>query len=401
MTSSETVAAFNEKSLNRIVRTVRLSEGEFSLILAHCNYTGLRRKMLDRLKTMSPSDMREIELPDSVRTVYTFLRDRLRDDSPDAVSILGLESVRRIDDVLGSANQVREEFGKNFPFPVIWWINDPLLDRFIRVAPDFRTWAGSSVRFKPEPGDLLDALRHEADRAGEIREGDDHENDRLEFFLKSFSEDAGDSELNLTPEHHADLCLLRGRNAQNKEDWDAALGFYQESLSFWEQTENRERTGLLRCFIAKSYEYQGDTELAESHFRACAEDFAACGLGPAESSGDLCRILRKLKKWEELENTAEKFSQSGYLSLARARQGKEAAEQLEAEREKDVSDADPELHIEILDALHQLYFDQGKYVEAFRAKQDKYSLEHQYGFRAFVGAGRLKASRKRRQTRGE
>ncbi len=50
---------------------------------------------------------------------------------------------------------------------------------------------------------------------------------------------------------------------------------------------------------------------------------------------------------------------------------------------------DPPLYIDILRALWELYYSQGRYREAFHTKQFRRSLEHQYGFRAFVGALRL------------
>jgi ATP-dependent Clp protease ATP-binding subunit ClpA len=50
---------------------------------------------------------------------------------------------------------------------------------------------------------------------------------------------------------------------------------------------------------------------------------------------------------------------------------------------------DPELYIRILEEMRSLYFEQGNYLKAFEIKQEQRSIEQQYGFRAFVGAGRL------------
>lgn len=51
---------------------------------------------------------------------------------------------------------------------------------------------------------------------------------------------------------------------------------------------------------------------------------------------------------------------------------------------------DPELYIGILSQLHQSYFQQQAYLTAFSLKQEQLAIEGQYGFRAFVGAGRLR-----------
>ncbi len=56
-------------------------------------------------------------------------------------------------------------------------------------------------------------------------------------------------------------------------------------------------------------------------------------------------------------------------------------------------ESDPKLYVRILDTLHDVYFAGARYLTAFQAKQEKYSLEQQFGFRAFVGAGRSKARR--------
>ncbi len=73
--------------------------------------------------------------------------------------VSGLEAVKDIDKVLVSANQVREEFRKNFPFPVILWVDDHALDRFARIAPDFKSWAGSPVSFELSDEELATALQ--------------------------------------------------------------------------------------------------------------------------------------------------------------------------------------------------------------------------------------------------
>jgi WD40 repeat protein/tetratricopeptide (TPR) repeat protein len=54
---------------------------------------------------------------------------------------------------------------------------------------------------------------------------------------------------------------------------------------------------------------------------------------------------------------------------------------------------DPPLFIQILHTLRRYYFEQREYLKAFDIRLEYRSLEQQYGFRAFVGAGRLQAQR--------
>lgn len=88
------------------------------------------------------------------------------------------------------------------------------------------------------------------------------------------------------------------------------------------------------------------------------------------------------------------FHKGWYLfALARAcaslGQTKEALDTLESAVAEAKPYYDPGLYIRILEELRSLYFQQGDYLKAFHIKQEQRSIEQQYGFRAFVGAGRL------------
>ena len=50
-------------------------------------------------------------------------------------------------------------------------------------------------------------------------------------------------------------------------------------------------------------------------------------------------------------------------------------------------------YIRILRWLRSLYFESGRYLEAFSIRQKRRSVEQQYGLRAFIGAGRLQSQR--------
>jgi len=50
---------------------------------------------------------------------------------------------------------------------------------------------------------------------------------------------------------------------------------------------------------------------------------------------------------------------------------------------------EPKLYIRFLDTFHDIAFAQGRYLQAFQARQRQRSLEQQYGLRAFIGAGTL------------
>jgi hypothetical protein len=123
-----------------LCRAISFSQGEFSLILAHCNDLQQRQELVKELREQSSVPVRAIVLPNTTQTLYTSIFDRLNGQEPSALTILGLESVRSLDDVLISANFVREEFRKHFPFPLV-------LRKMMRLAPDLESWAMLPIDF--------------------------------------------------------------------------------------------------------------------------------------------------------------------------------------------------------------------------------------------------------------
>lgn len=144
---SEDVATRNELSLQRLARAIAMSQNQFSLILVCCNYPGIRRKTVKQLKKICSVQIQEITLHPSVNTLFTTI-DTAVEEQPQALMVFGLESVTAIDQVLVATNLVRNEFPKQFPFPLVLWINDEILQKLIRLAPDFKSWGANPIRFE-------------------------------------------------------------------------------------------------------------------------------------------------------------------------------------------------------------------------------------------------------------
>jgi hypothetical protein len=144
----EYLAASNQESIERLVRAITLSEGQFSLILVCCNRLPLRRKILKQLLELSSVPIQEITLHPSVKTLFTTIETAVEGSPPLALIVSGLESVVAIDQVLSSTNLVRDEFRKRFPFPLVLLINDEILQKLIRLAPDFKSWSANPIRFQ-------------------------------------------------------------------------------------------------------------------------------------------------------------------------------------------------------------------------------------------------------------
>ncbi len=91
--------------------------------------------------------IQELVLQPSIDTLFTPILTAVEASPPPALMVFGLDSVVEIDQVLSATNLVRDEFRKQFPFPVVLCINDEILQKLIRLAPDFKNWAANPIRF--------------------------------------------------------------------------------------------------------------------------------------------------------------------------------------------------------------------------------------------------------------
>lgn len=144
---SEEIIESNKRSLQRLERAIAMSQNQFSLILVCCDQQSWQRKMVKQLKEITSIQIAEITLHPSVNTLFTTL-DTALEEQPQALMVFGLESVTEIDQVLTATNLVRNEFPKQFPYPLVLWINDEILQKLIRLAPDLKSWAANPIRFE-------------------------------------------------------------------------------------------------------------------------------------------------------------------------------------------------------------------------------------------------------------
>ncbi len=309
----ENLAFDNEHSLQTLVRTITLSQEAFSLILLRCNYADLRQRMVERLRQLSPVHIREITLPASVKTLYTNIREQLGDEQPLALMIFGLESVKDIDTVLTSANQVREEFRKNFPFPILLWVNDSVLQKFIRLATDLENWA-TIIEFENPTDELVNFLQQKSD---EIFAGNFTPNPQMCRELKTARQDLQNRGEVLEAALQANLEFLLGLNDYLHDQIDSALSHYQQSLGFWRQSNYLERQGILLVNIASAYNRQSEKNQTENqrywqesrnYFQQAIEIFEQAQRSDlvAKHITKLGEVLRDLQAWSELQILVEK-----------------------------------------------------------------------------------------------
>jgi hypothetical protein len=148
-------ATTNDRSLRTLARAIAYSEGQFAIILAACNDLSLRRQIVSQLKQLCPVAIEELQIAPQDVSIYSKVAALLECSHPPALMISGLEGAIYIDRILMATNMVRDEFRKHCHFPLVLWVNDEIKQKLIRLAPDYKNWAGVPIQFETEQDNLI------------------------------------------------------------------------------------------------------------------------------------------------------------------------------------------------------------------------------------------------------
>ncbi len=345
----------NQSQLNALARTIRLSEGQFSLLLARCNYANLRQQMVQQLQQQCDFPIRMVNLPPESQILYGAIQAELAEDeeTPTVAMVLGLDQVEVVDDVLDAANLAREAF-RNFSFPLIIWIDDKLWIKLNRRAPDFTSWA-TTYEFLLSSEALVEFLQQKVEQilisilevgASRFISNDQILGKQSASELQSAYQDLNQSDFIVLPNLEASLRLLFGRYHYTHQEIHLALEQYQAALNFWKTEaqiseaigiENRGLTltplewqGLLCFHMGLCYIYQAEQHLQQSghpdwqraqvYLQQCIEQFEAANRPDLVSKfiNKLGEVLRHLEDWDALEKLARKsrqFHQEGEMFI--------------------------------------------------------------------------------------
>ncbi|NJL79905.1 MAG: hypothetical protein HC917_15660 [Richelia sp. SM2_1_7] len=150
-----------------------------------------------------------------------------------------LESVHNLKQMLSATNQVREEFRKQFHFPVILWVTDEVLPQLVRSASDFESWA-TTTEFAIATSELTATLKEDTDalfatalaadayclgwQMGYLR--------RREVITAL--QDLQGRRYELAPALKASVEFVLGQDAYLTNKMEQALEHYHQSLTFWQ-----------------------------------------------------------------------------------------------------------------------------------------------------------------------
>jgi WD40 repeat protein len=357
----------NDRALRSLVRAISLSQGEFSVVLVCCNYGSLRNSILEKLTAMDwkSGRIQKIELSEHSLSLYTTIHFREQINKPAALMILGLELVKNIDDLLISVNQIRDEFRKRHPFPMVIWVNNEVLQKVVKLAPDFASWAATPIKFAMTSNALIEFLQKETDSLfSRALHNENSKNYQIKTHYSTIAQvwvhsyelhfaikDLESRGIKLEPALTASLQFVFGLDDYVGDQINSALNHFRQSLLFWHQQATGEaqqisqewdkgkiiewdnlspsphlptpatshilKKGVLLLYIGLCYcrlaeqnqtETQQYFQSAKNHFQQCLDTFNIAGRTDlvAEFIGHLADVLQNLGEWQELQTVGEK-----------------------------------------------------------------------------------------------
>ncbi|MDJ0707469.1 MAG: hypothetical protein QNJ46_29700 [Leptolyngbyaceae cyanobacterium MO_188.B28] len=306
----------NVQILEELVWSIDMGQGDFSLLLVRCNYRDLQGQLIDALHEATDLDIAELTLKPKETTLYSAILASVEQSSPAALSVLGLDQVEDLDEVLVTANNMRESFRQRFSFPLLLWVDDRVMDSIRHRMPDFKSWGAATFRFDLETETLLAQLQVACDR---YLEGALQRATFTPVTALLTPQDAREAELavaelgrrqaTLPPDLMGGLEFRRGSRLYGAtprptpEICEEALAHYQASLSHWQTAENFLGVGLARFYSSLCYARRGEWEAAKQERQACLDDFKAAARPDlvARFVGSLGPVLVQLGEWGELE----------------------------------------------------------------------------------------------------
>lgn len=400
--------AENEKTLKKLAWAISNARGQFKLMLVRCNYRHFVQLAVTKLQQICETDYgfspQILNLYPQETKLYGSIKATILDLTPPALLVLGLTEVVEIDNLLVAANVVRETFRESFAFPVLLWLDDHTFGQFVELAPDFYSWATTRELSAPTPlllahlqdleESLFARLLANPNLATESNDSLLGKGERREAFdsLKELQL-RGEA---LSPRLQASIDFFFGRDACDHGDLVEAQRLYNTSLEFWQTNNYPDREGLLHFHLGLHALLVTEQLLRANLDRAADEAHTIYASAIASFKSAFSSF-----KQASTEISDRFHHQQDYVLLCLVLEAEIA--QQEGKQNRAIAclrlaqykgeGSKPLLYVRALKELRDLYFSKGQYLRAFKVKQKRRSIEQQYELRAFIGAGRLAASK--------
>ena len=241
----------NQVALRSLHRAIAFSQGQFSLVLVCCNYLHQQERIIQKIQENNPKVQKVILEPNAISLYRTIkLQLQQQNSQPSGVMVLGIETVEAVDDLLSATNHIRDEFRKHHSFPVVLWMNEEIMHKMMRLAPDFASWAATPIKFEMTTGDLLNFLHRETKslfakiiHLSATEDGQRQANNLISslglvwqhnFELGLAIEELKARDFNLDPELQAGAEFILGLDDYVGNRIDVAKSRFHKSLKFWQ-----------------------------------------------------------------------------------------------------------------------------------------------------------------------
>jgi hypothetical protein len=112
----------------------------FRLYLAFCNDDSFIQESHNVILNEYNNTVKWLSFPSNNIFLFSFLENNI--ESSKVTIVCGLKDNLDIDCVLATMNVIRENFYK-FNLPIILWVDESILTKFIKIAPDFYNCTGT------------------------------------------------------------------------------------------------------------------------------------------------------------------------------------------------------------------------------------------------------------------
>ncbi|MDX2257065.1 MAG: hypothetical protein NW214_16250 [Pseudanabaenaceae cyanobacterium bins.39] len=316
-----------EDALQELSLLMDIYEGTFTMLLVRCNYQKLRDRAIAHLVETASSPLVQVQIQPHTLSIYQAIQSEIAAKQSDRLPVIvtGIENSSHIDTLVKGLNQIREEFRKNCPFPIVLWINDNVMKQMIKSAPDFESWT-TTIAFTIRSQELIASL-HTGSEAlfklaltanlidpsyslGRISHLGGIYLSELDIALRDL-QIQGEA---IAPSLRAGLDFIRGMNTSS---FTEALAYLQSSYQYWEQEQDFERQGLLLYQIARrryhltkleKHSHAENWQVVQDLFSRSLACFEIADRNDlvAECYLQIQRTLHHLQAWEDLKAVSHK-----------------------------------------------------------------------------------------------
>ena len=347
------IVLHNQTALDNLKRALTLGRGHFSLILVRANYQRLTQLLLSALGQTQNFHIVELSITTCSLADAIIASQAPLEQPPTAVMVTGFDHVAALDVLFKAANVGRNALLTKFPYPVVLWMTDTVLQSLTLYAADLKSFAAVPIQVDYPIQSLIEALHRAANELFThiLENPDSHLLDysapqlpTLSHHLRVLTEqelpfaiaDLTHNRVQLDGALQASLNFLQGREAHTPERLKVAREYYERSLAYWlqadktvEDTSDQQAVVLLHLGLW----WQTHAELQRSTYLAScrqARRFYEQFINVLQDQNRpdrtanfihvLAEILQKLEAWDDLTDVANEgldLHQNDPVRLAR------------------------------------------------------------------------------------